>query len=256
MEAAAARDYYRVLGVDRGADSATIKRAFRAQARKYHPDVSSDPDAEQKFRELAEAYASLSQPARRILYDRFGYRGAAPTSAGAFADLLQFWARARSRRRGTRAGAVADVELGFYEAARGTRKTIRYRRQAECTQCSSTSETCPSCEGRGTTRRRKDTGDMLVLQLVKCELCGGSGRLVESPCAECGGSGTVEEQREIDVLLPSGIADGDRLKVPGDEGAFVHVRVAPQPADSALVRAAAALGLLVAVAFLALVLFR
>jgi DnaJ-class molecular chaperone len=115
------------------------------------------------------------------------------------------------------AGAVAEVELSFYEAARGTRKTIRYRREAECV----------NCEAAGSTQ-----------------------------CPACGGSRTVEQERELDLLFPSGITDGDQFQLPGDDEAFVHVHVAPQPADSALVRAVAAVGLLVAISFLALVLFR
>jgi DnaJ-class molecular chaperone len=112
---------------------------------------------------------------------------------------------------------VAEVELGFYEAARGTRKRIRYRREAECTRCESVAET---------------------------------------HCPACGGSGLIEEERELDLLFPSGIVDGDRCRLPGDDEAFVHVHVAPPLVDSALVRTAAALGLLVAVLFLALLLFR
>jgi molecular chaperone DnaJ len=255
VEAAPARDYYQVLGVSRTADAAAIKQAFRAQARRYHPDVSAEPDAESKFRELAEAYSALSQPASRLLYDRFGYRGGRGSSASAITDFLQFWARSRSRRRGGDSGAVAEVELGFYEAARGVRKTIRYRRQVDCPSCDLAGEVCRACDGRGTIRHREESGDMLVLQLVKCEACAGTGRLVASECDACNGSRTIEEQREVELSIPSGVADGERLRVPGDEGAFAYVRVAPQPTDSALVRAVAAAGLVAAVAFLAVILF-
>jgi molecular chaperone DnaJ len=254
VETAAARDYYEVLGVSRAADADTIKRAFRAQARKYHPDVSEEPDAEDRFRELAEAYSALSQPASRLLYDRFGYRGPPGASASAITDFLQFWARSRSRRRGARAGAVAEVELGFYEAARGVCKTIRYRRQVDCPSCDLAGESCPTCGGRGTVRHREASGDMLVLQLTTCEACAGTGRLASSECGTCGGRRTIEEERKVEVSIPSGVADGERVRVPGDEGAFVLVRVAPQPADSTLVRAVAAVGFAAAVALVALIL--
>ena len=191
---AAARDYYDVLGVERGADTTMLKQAFRAKARLLHPDVSDDPDAERKFRELAEAYSVLSGPASRMLYDRFGYRGrdtwSSPAAAQAVAGLLDFWAHAARRRRP--AGAVAVVELGFYEAARGARRTVRYR-----------------------------------------------------------GHGEIELEREVELSIPSGAEDGERLPLNGDDGAFAVLRVRPQPPDSTLLRTTAALGLLAAVGFLA-----
>ncbi len=115
-------DYYDVLGVARGADAAEIKRAFRARARLLHPDVSDDPDAEGRFRELADAYAALSKPASRLLYDHFGYRGRGAWTASPAQGLFDLGER--SKRRG--AGDVAEVELGFYEAARGGRRSVRF----------------------------------------------------------------------------------------------------------------------------------
>ena len=233
----ASRDFYEVLGVMRGAEAAEIKRAFRAKARLLHPDVSADPNAEQQFRELAEAYAVLSRSASRLLYDRFGYRGgpwaSEPSAAQAFARLMEFWAR--GTKRPEPAGAVGYIELGFYEAMRGGRRLVRYASRIE------SADPCIACSGRGTVRRTDDSGDVVLLQLVTCEDCAGSGRR----------GGATEEEREVLVSVPSGAEDGDRIPIDGDPGAFVVLRVSPQPPDSTLVRATAAAGLLAAVGFLA-----
>ena len=264
---AATRDYYEVLGVARGADPVALKRAFRAKVRRYHPDVSSEPDAEDRFRELAEAYAVLSRPGSRLLYDSFGYRArgpwaGSPAAEQAFAGLFELWSRARRRPRNGRArnGAVAVVELDFYEAARGARRTVRYRSVGACAACGGSGaangtrwETCEACEGRGTVRRKEESGAVVLLQLATCEACGGDGRLVGETCAECEGNRELERDREAEVSIPSGVADDERVQLDG--GDTVVVRVAPQPRDSALVRGAAAAGLALALAFLLLLLF-
>jgi molecular chaperone DnaJ len=224
-------DYYEVLGVARGADAAEIKRAFRARARELHPDVSSDPDAEERFRELADAYAALSKPAGRLLYDRFGYR------------VRGAWTGSRQRTSDVELG---EVELGFYEAARGGRRTVRYATRVDCPACDT--GPCVTCDGRGTTRESVDEGDVRVLQLVTCVVCGGTGRAAVS-CDRCYGSGRLEEQREAEVTIPSGVENGARVPV-GAGGEHVVVRVKPQPRDPAALRVAAALGLVAAVAFL------
>ena len=232
----AGADYYEVLGVARGADAAELKRAFRARARCLHPDVSSDPDAEERFRELTDAYAALSKPASRLLYDRFGYR-----SRGAWAE--------RSRRRSGNA-TVGEVELGFYEAARGGRRRVPYTRRAACAFC--TTEACAACDGRGTRRERLDDGDVRVLQLVTCADCGGSGRAA-APCEYCEGTGEVKVAGETEITIPAGVEDGANVTV-GRDGEHVVVRVRPQPRDPAALRLAAALGLIAAVGFLAFLL--
>ena len=224
-------DYYEVLGVARGADAAEIKRAFRARARQLHPDVSSDPDAEDRFRELADAYAALSKPAGRLLYDRFGYR------------VRGAWSGSRPRSGN---GELGEVELGFYDAARGGRRTVRYATRVDCPACAT--GPCLACDGRGTTRESIDEGDVRVLQLVTCAVCGGSGRAAVG-CQRCGGSGRVEVEREAEVTIPSGVENGARVPV-GPNGEHVVVRVEPQPRDPAALRLTAALGLVAAVAFL------
>ena len=249
----AVRDYYEVLGVARGADAPTIKQAFRAQARLLHPDVSRDADAEVKFRELADAYSALSKPASRLLYDRFGYRGqgawaASPSAAQTFNGLFQFWTHSKPRARGTR--EVAEVELDFYEAARGGRRTVSYTSRSACPDCDGEAVTCSACSGSGYTRESRDDGDVRVLQLVTCEACYGSGQANAGHCVRCGDSGEVEERREVEISIPSGVEDGARIQLADADGPEAVVRVRSQPRDSAAMRVAAALGLVVAVAFL------
>jgi molecular chaperone DnaJ len=234
-------DYYDVLGVTRGADAGEIKRAFRAKARLFHPDVSDDPEAEERFRELADAYAALSKPASRILYDHFGYRGRGAWTGSPAQGLFDLWER--SRRRG--AGDV-EFELSFYEAALGGRRSVRYRTRRACPSC--TTGSCAACGGRGTRRESLEEGDVRVLQLVTCEDCGGTGRLA-GDCEACGGAGEVEAERVVEVTIPSGIEDGARVPL-GDDGEHVLIHVRPQPRDAAVLRFAAALGLVAALGFL------
>jgi molecular chaperone DnaJ len=248
----AARDYYEVLGVARDADTTTLKRAFRASARRLHPDVSAEPDADGKFRELADAYAVLSKPASRLLYDRFGYRGSGAWSGTPF----DFWSR--PKRSKSRVGDVGELELEFYEAARGGRRKVSYRSRGPCPGCDGLgtrgggpATTCIACQGRGHVRESDESGAVRLLQLVKCDVCDGSGRGAEARCADCEGAGETEAERTVDVVIPSGVDDGTRLPLEGDlDGPQVVVRVRPQPADSAAVRAAAAAGLAAALAFL------
>lgn len=234
-------DYYEVLGVARGADAAEIKRAFRAKARLLHPDVSDDLDAEERFRELADAYAALSKPASRLLYDHFGYRGRGAWTGSPAQGLFDLWER--SRRRSAR---DIELELSFYEAALGGRRLVRYRTRSACPSC--TTGPCQACGGRGNRRESLEEGDVRVLQLVTCEDCGGTGR-VAGDCEQCGGSGEVEAEREAEVTVPSGVEDGARVPL-GDDGEHVLIRVRPQPRDPAALRFAAALGLVAALGFL------
>lgn len=261
LVAAVAHDYYQVLGIAPDADASAIKQAFRSSARLLHPDVSADPEAEEKFRAIADAYAVLSKPASRLLYDRFGYRGRgawaeSPAAAQAFNGLFEYWAR--SRRRPRQSGDLAEFELEFYEAARGGRRTVSYLSRGSCESCGGSgvfgggpAQTCAACRGRGHLRETDNSGGVRLLQLVTCEECEGTGRVVSSACRECEGSGEREGERKVDVPYPSGVADGTRLPLEVDpEGPHVVVRVKPQPPDSTVVRVAAAAGLAAAVGFL------
>jgi molecular chaperone DnaJ len=246
------RDYYEVLGVSRDANAETIKRAFRAQARSLHPDVSEDPGAAEKFRELSEAYSVLSKSSTRLLYDHFGYRGRgngwfSPEGARAASDFLR-------RRR----PPVAEVLVDEFEAERGVRRKVRWLRNEPCEACEgegaapgAMSMTCPGCEGTG--RRRVESllsdGERL-LQIEDCPTCGGRGRLVSEPCPGCGGDGVITLHESADVYVPAGAADGERLSVQNGRPRDVVVRVLAAPPDYAILRYVAVLGLLVALVFL------
>jgi molecular chaperone DnaJ len=249
------RDYYEVLGVPGDADLETIKKAFRAQARALHPDVSSDPAAAEKFRELSEAYGVVSRSSTRLLYDRFGYRGRGngwftPEGARAARDFL----RRRSR-------PVAEVLVDEFEADRGVRRTVEWTRTQTCRACEgggaapgTMSMTCPACHGSG--RRRVESslaeGERL-LQIEDCATCRGSGRLISDPCPACDGTGVSTVYESAEVRVPAGAADGERVPI-GEGSREVVVRVLAAPPDYPLVRYAAVLGLLVALVFLWLLL--
>jgi molecular chaperone DnaJ len=245
-----------VLGVSRDADAETIKKAFRAQARSLHPDVSNDPDAPEKFRELTEAYGVLSKSTTRRLYDRFGYRG---RGNGWFTPEGARLASAFLRRRSP---PVAEVLVDEFEAKRGVRRKARWTSSQPCGACGgdgaapgAISMTCPACTGTG--RRRVESslsaGERL-LQIEDCPHCSGRGTFASVPCPECDGSGVTTTPKSAEVLIPPGVADGERLPVAEGSHEVVVVRVLAAPADYAVVRYVAALGLLVAIVFLWLLL--
>lgn len=253
-------DYYELLGVPRDADRTAIKHAFRARARELHPDVSPDPDAKERFSELARAYSVLSKPASRILYDRFGYLGrgnggfeaGGPDGAGSAA----------------RPGFVdvADLEVDFLEAVRGARRKVSVTAVGTCTACrgdgsvpGSRVERCETCEGEGRVRRSSELGAGRLLQIETCPDCAGRGRVVHEPCPECDGTGRARVERKVDVRIPPGAEDGGVIRVagrgvsPNGGGAsapadlFVRLRVLPDR-DSRLVRFVAAGALVLALA--------
>lgn len=234
------RDYYEVLGVDRDADQRTIKRAFLKKAREVHPDVSDDPDAEEKFKEVNEAYSVLSDDQKRANYDRYGTAEGSGMGSGYvdFSDIFggmgmddifsSFFgggpsssARAGSRRKNGRDMAVT-LTVSLEEAARGCTKTISYDRLATCEDCHGTGaadgaseKTCPRCHGTGfvTTVQRSIFGQ--VQSSSPCPECHGEGTVIDHPCDMCAGQGRTPTHEKIDIEVPAGIATGRQLRVRG-----------------------------------------
>jgi molecular chaperone DnaJ len=246
------RDCYAVLGVPRTADGDAIRRAFRRLARELHPDVSALPEAGERFRELSVAYTVLSNPRARALYDRFGYRG----RGNGFGS--------RRRRSAGQAPILAEVELDTFDAARGTRREVRYIRREQCLACggegaASGSEAgrCDTCRGTGRLRVSSGLGIARWLQVEACPDCGGESRAPSRDCPECEGVGGVSEERVVNVRIPPGVEDGTRLRVIGEpQDEHLLVRVRPLPEDSLLVRTLAAVLLVCAVTLLVYFIFK
>jgi molecular chaperone DnaJ len=232
------RDYYELLEVSRDADEQTIKKSFRRLARQLHPDVSEEPDAEVRFREVTEAYEVLSNSETRALYDRYGHAGLrsggfTPTDfdIGGLSDLFSaffgddIFGAAAGRASGSRRGADvgAEIEIDLVDAAKGTEKAVPFELAVTCAKCGgggaepgTTPTRCPRCDGSG---RLQQVSRSLFGEFVRtqaCPDCGGRGEIVEHRCTECAGSGRTVEQRELRVEVPAGIHDGQRIRMTGE----------------------------------------
>jgi molecular chaperone DnaJ len=227
------RDSYEVLGVGRHADEQQIKKAFRQLARELHPDVNAhDPQAEEKFKEAAEAYEILSDPERRATYDRYGHDGLrsggyAPNfdGFGSIGDLFNaFFGGAAGARGGPAQGgdlAIA-VEIDLIEAANGAKVHVLYEAVDRCEHCHGNGaepgtpiETCERCGGAGQLQGVTRTPFGQMVRTVVCDVCQGDGRVPKQPCKACRGRGRVAGRRELDVDIPAGIADGQRIRLGG-----------------------------------------
>jgi molecular chaperone DnaJ len=228
------RDSYEVLGVPRDADEQQIKKAFRQLARELHPDVNAhDPRAEEKFKEAAEAYEILSDPERRATYDRYGHDGLksggyAPNfdGFGSIGDLFNafFGAGAGGGRGGPAQGgdlAIA-VEIDLLQAASGEKVQVAYEAVERCDNCHGNGaepgtpiETCERCGGAGQLQGVTKTPFGQMVRTVVCDVCHGDGRVPKQPCRACHGRGRVAGRRELEVDIPSGISDGQRIRVSG-----------------------------------------
>jgi molecular chaperone DnaJ len=229
------RDYYELLGVSRTANADEIKRAFRGLARELHPDVSKEPDADHRFREVVEAYEVLSNTERRELYDRFGHAGLRsggfqPTAfdLGSLSDLFSaffgddlFGGGGRGRARG--ADIAARVEIDLAEVATGTKRDVPFGVAVPCKRCGGDGaepeteiRSCPTCAGNGRVRQVSRSVFGEFVRAGTCPTCNGSGHLIEQPCKECHGAGRVLEERNIEVEIPPGIHDGQRIRLSGE----------------------------------------
>src|SRR5271168_3347100 len=220
------RDPYEVLRVQRDASEQEIKKAFRQMARELHPDVNAhDPDAEEKFKEAAEAYEILSDPDRRATYDRYGHEGLrsggyAPNfdGFGSIGDLFgAFFGGGAGARSGPAPGAdiAVAVEMDLIEAADGAKLEVSYEAIDRCEHCHGNGaepgtpiETCKRCGGSGQLQASTRTPFGQMLRTMACEVCHGDGRVPTQPCRDCRGRGRVSGQRKLDVEVPAGISDG------------------------------------------------
>ena len=233
------RDYYEVLGVERGADDASIKKAYRQLAKKYHPDMNpGDADAEKKFKEASEAYAVLSDPDKRRQYDQFGHAAFEGGGAGGFggfdfggADFSDifgdifgdfFGGGSRRSSNGPMRGANlrTSVRITFSEAVFGVEKELDLNLKDTCKTCNGSGakpgtspETCHRCNGRGQVVTRRQTPFGTIQNSQTCPECGGTGKTIKDKCPDCGGSGYISGRKKIQVSIPAGIDNGQSVRI-------------------------------------------
>ena len=258
-------DYYEVLGVARDADAKTIKNAFRQLARRYHPDTSTEPDAEQRFKEIAEAYGVLSDPAKRASYDAQGSAGLAGATAedlwggidfadifgpgaAAFGGLFErlFGAPAADPRRGQ--DVHLDLAISLAEVLAGGNHEVTIRCPGPCPRCGGSGSgpgtvprRCPGCGGTGQRAAASRHGPLMVRQVITCPQCAGRGRVIDLPCPACAASGQAIREDKVTIAIPPGIPEGATLRLagqgmpspvpggpPGDVYATVRTRADPR----------------------------
>ena len=243
------RDYYEVLGIQKGASEDEIKKAYKKLARKYHPDMNpGDKEAEEKFKEVNEANEVLSDPEKKARYDQFGFAGVDPNyGAGAgggaygggfdFGDLSDIFGsffgggfgggQRRNPNAPQRGESIrASVSISFTEAAFGCEKSVTIERSEQCPTCKgngcapgTTPEICPDCHGSGTVQTRRQTPMGVFASNGPCRKCGGTGRLIHQPCPDCRGSGAVRKRKTIKVNIPAGIDHGQTISLRGQGNA-------------------------------------
>jgi molecular chaperone DnaJ len=253
------RDYYLILGVERTASDAEIKRAYRKLAQQWHPDVNADPGAHDRFTEINEAYQVLSDPERRGRYDMFGQAGLGGAGGagfegfGGFSDIFDAFfggaggaASARRGRPQPGADLRYDLRITFEEAVKGTDKEIEFSVLQRCETCAGSGAktgteavACPQCGGRGEVRSVRQTMLGQMVNVGTCPRCRGEGRIVETPCETCRGDGRTERRRTLRVSIPPGIDEGHQIRLSNEGEAgprggaagslYVAVHVQPHP---------------------------
>ena len=239
------RDYYEVLGIQKGATEDEIKKAFRKKARENHPDLHpDDPSYVEKFQEINEANEVLSDPEKRAKYDQFGHAGVDPNYGGAggmdgfggfgdMGDILESifggfggfgGGASRSNANAPRRGSdlQESVTINFMEACNGKKQEIKLFRMAVCDSChgsgadaGTTSEICPDCQGRGSIKATQRTPFGAISSTKPCPHCGGKGKIVKNPCSKCRGVGRTRVQKTVTVDIPAGIDDGQTIRLSG-----------------------------------------
>lgn len=232
------RDYYEVLGVDKSADASTIKKAYYKLAKQYHPDVNpGDAAAEKKFKEINEAYAVLSDEEKKAKYDQYGhaaFENGGPGDFGGFegfdfGDIFSsFFGGGFGGGSARRGGPVrgedihARVAISFEEAVFGCKKEVSFGRVQKCAECSgsgakkgTSAETCKRCGGSGQIRVQQRTAFGMFQSTQVCSECRGSGKIIKEPCSNCRGTGYVKLTKKIEVSIPKGIDDGQKISIAG-----------------------------------------
>jgi molecular chaperone DnaJ len=244
----AKKDYYEILGVDKNASKTDIKKAYRKLALKYHPDKNPNKDAEEKFKDISEAYAVLYDDEKKKLYDMYGHAGINQQFSqedifrGAdFGDIFSgfdfnindiferffghgmggFNQRGYTNRRGS--DLRYDVEISLEQAYQGLETIIRVPRTEPCENCNgsgakpgTSKKTCPQCNGTGQIRQSRRTAFGMFTQVAVCNRCHGQGVVIDTPCPECRGKGLVQKTRSIELKIPSGVDDGSQLRLAGE----------------------------------------
>ena len=236
------KDYYEVLGVSKTADDKEIKSAFRKLAKKYHPDVSKEPDAAERFKEAQEAYAVLSDPDKRAQYDKYGHAAFDQMNGGAgfdfsnfdfsdiFADIFgdsfgdrfgfsSFGGGRKSNRSTRGSDRLMRVDLTFDEAVFGCKKEINVDVYEECDECNGKGgkgeSTCKTCHGTGTITQEQSTLFGTFMTRTTCPTCKGKGKSYDTICSKCRGVGKVRKNKELEVKIPAGVDTGNRLRLQG-----------------------------------------
>ena len=244
----AKKDYYEILGLEKNASKQEIKKAYRKLALKYHPDKNKESGAEEKFKEISEAYAVLYDDEKRQLYDQYGHAGIDQqfssedifrgadfgdifSGMGGIEDIFErffghgmgFGGSRRAQRQRRGADLRYDLEISLEDAYRGIQTNIRIPRSETCENCGGSGakpgtspKTCPTCNGSGQMKNTRRTAFGMFTQVTTCNRCAGQGKIIEQKCSECRGTGIVQKTRDIELNIPQGVDDGSQLRLAGE----------------------------------------